>query len=103
MALASSSRSPVKAARLEQAELMQISWRLRRQRDEIAECFVESLIGAGAEHSWLLLVGKKIEGVPELVMDRVEILGIDVEAALQPHILLAIEGPGIGPAPDVTI
>src|SRR5262245_61870169 len=46
---------------LEQAELMEISWGLRRQCDEVAERFVKSFIGASSEQSRLLLVSPEVD------------------------------------------
>src|SRR4051812_35367714 len=82
---------------------MQIGWRLCRQRDEVTERFVESFIGAGSEELRLLLVGPEINDMSELVMHGMEIFGIDVKAALQAHIVLAVERPGVRPAADIAV
>ena len=74
---------------VEQADLVQILGR-HRQRDGVADGFVEAVVGAVLEQERLVLVGALVEVVAQLVMDGDEILAADLDAHLQAQIVLEL-------------
>ncbi len=51
----------------------------------------------------LLVVGALVEVVPELVVDRDEVLGVDLDAHLDAQVVDAVDVPGAGVADDVAV
>ncbi len=57
---------------------------------------MEAVVGAVAEDHRQLVVGALIVVVPELVVDRREVLGVDVDAHLDAQVIDAVHVPGTG-------
>ncbi len=88
--------------RRQQPDLLQVL-RRHRQRDGVANRFVESVVGAVAEQKRLLVVSALVEVVAQLVMDGREILGVDLDAHLDAQIVHRIHVPGAGVTHHVAI
>jgi hypothetical protein len=54
---------------IDQVDLLQIGRRVGRERNEIADRFMEAVIGAAAIEPGLILVGALVVIVPELVVN----------------------------------
>ena len=87
---------------VKQADLHEIFWR-NRERDRIADCLVEPVIGAILEQEALVLVGALIIVVAELVVDGGEVVAIHLDAHLDANIVLGIDIPGTGVANDFAV
>ncbi len=74
-----------------------------RQADEVADRLVEPVIGPAPEQVGLLGVGPLVEVVPQLVVHRVEIVGVDAGAHLHPDVLVVVHVPGRGVADDFPV
>ena len=64
------------------------------QRDEIADGFVEAVIGAVAIEERLLIVGALVEVVAELVVDGLKMFGVDLDALLHAEVFHVVDVPG---------
>ena len=80
---------------LQQADFHQVL-RRHRQRDRIADRFVEAVIGAVAEQERLLVIGALIEVVTQLVMDGREILACNIDAHFDAQVFYVVDVPGAG-------
>src|SRR5205823_12081526 len=74
-----------------------------RQRDGVADRFVEAVVRAVAEEHRQILVGALIEVVPELVVDRREVVGRLLDAHLDAQVALEVDVPRARVADDVAI
>ena len=91
------------SGRLSSSPMLHQVLRRDRQRDGVADGFVESVVGAVAEQERLLVVGALVEVVAQLVMDGGEILGGDVDAHLDAQIVHEVDVPGAGVAHHVAV
>jgi hypothetical protein len=64
---------------------------------------VKSIVSAVSKKNGLIVVGALIEVVTKLVVDRIEVLGGDVDAHLDAQIIDIIDIPGARMTNDVTI
>src|SRR6185437_16271225 len=89
--------------RVDEAELLEIFRRHRIERGEIADRFMEAVIGTALEQIRLRIVSAIIDGVAELMMRGVEIAVGHLKAGLHPQIVLAVDAPSRGVAYDFAI
>ena len=73
------------------------------KRDRISHCLVKAVVGAVLEKRRLPIVRALVEVVPQLVMDHPEILFRDLNAHLDPQIVLRIDVPGTGMTDDIAV
>ena len=93
---------PRHLAAVEKPDLHQI-FGSDRQRDEVADRFVEAVVGAVLVEERLLVVGPLIIIVAELVVDGDEVVGIDLGAHLDAQVFLVVDVPGRGVADDIPV
>ena len=81
----------------DKADLLEV-FRRDRQGDEVPDRLMEAIMGAVLVEMVLMAIGELVVIVPELMVDGVEILRIDLRTHLDAHILVIIEVPGRGMA-----
>ena len=86
----------------QQANLVQVFGR-DRQRDGIADGFVEAVIGAVLEQERLILVGALVEVVAEFVVNGDEVFAAHLDAHLDAQIVFVVDVPGAGVADDIAV
>ena len=74
-----------------------------RERDRVADRFVEAVIGAIAEEEWKVFVGAHVFVMALLVMNGGEIIRVDVDAHFYAEVLIGVDIPGACVAVDVAI
>ena len=87
---------------IEQPDVHQVA-RGYREGDHITQGLVEAVVGTVTEQRRPVPVAELVVAVTEFVVDRREVLGVDVDAHLDPHVLVQVELPGAGVADDLAV